>query len=86
MFLNYLEYIPSGPARLEALRQCHDDPLARHFGFARTLEKLQRSYSWPTVQQYVKEYVRTYYACERDKAKRHAPYGLLSAEALSIEP
>ena len=41
LFLNYLEYVPSGPARLEALRQCHDNPLARHFGFARTLEKLQ---------------------------------------------
>ena len=39
-------YVPES-LRLDILRQHHDDPLAGHFGIARTLELLSRNYWFP---------------------------------------
>ena len=35
--------------RLDVLRMHHDDPLAGHFGIARTLELLSRNYWFPSM-------------------------------------
>lgn len=73
-------YVPEGSLRIEALQQAHDDPLAGHFGFKRTKELLQRVYWWPGARAYVKDYVASCKTCERNKPRRHKPYGLLHAE------
>ncbi len=72
-------YVPPGAARAEVLRQCHDDPLAVHFGFKRTLELLQRNYAWPHMAREVKAYVKACTTCGRIKPTRHKPYGLLES-------
>jgi hypothetical protein len=59
------------------LEMCHCDPLAGHFGYKRTLEKVRRHYTWATVRRDVKEFVDACLACRQSKAARHAPYGLL---------
>ena len=74
-------YIPEGQLRLELLHTAHDDRLAGHFGFTRTLELLRRKSYWPRMRAYVKDYVASCQACERAKPRRHAPHGLLGAEA-----
>ena len=50
-------YVPSAKdACLEVLKQLHNNFLARHFGFKRTLELIQRYYSWPGM---IKKYINT---------------------------
>jgi transposase InsO family protein len=71
-------YVPGdGAAREQILRTHHDDPLAGHFGFRRTMELIQRKYYWPRLAEDVKDYVRTCSICPRVKSARHKPYGAL---------
>ncbi|TAQ83295.1 hypothetical protein B7494_g8382 [Chlorociboria aeruginascens] len=71
-------YVPPVVAlREELLRQCHDDPIAGHFGFSKTYELLRRYYYWDSMRKDVKEWVRRCDTCQRVKARRHKPYGKL---------
>lgn len=69
----------SGTVRARVLQQCHDDPLAGHYGYARTLELLRRRYLWPGMAKDVKQYVATCTTCQRCKPQRHRPYGELQS-------
>ncbi|KAH6480324.1 hypothetical protein HBI55_254530 [Parastagonospora nodorum] len=64
--------------KAEAMCQCHDDPLAGHFGARRTIEKLQRRYTWKGLRKNAEEYCRSCEVCKRAKPARHKPYGLLA--------
>jgi transposase InsO family protein len=77
LFRKDLLYIPDGPARLQVLHQCHDIPMAGHFGVQKTLELVTRRYWWPQLRKFVEEYVRTCDVCCRSKMPRHRPFGLL---------
>ena len=71
-------FVPEqGGNRANLLRRLHDDPLAGHFGYARTLELVRRNYNWPHLPKDVKEYVSTCTQCQRVKPLRHKPYGEL---------
>ena len=73
-------YVPEyGGARLEILRRHHDDPLAGHFGHARTLELIRRKYDWPKLPKDVREYVKTCTLCQQIKPARHRPHGQLQS-------
>jgi hypothetical protein len=72
-----LMYVPES-LRLEVLRQHHDDPLAGHFGVAKTLELLSRNYYFPGMSKFVTDYVSTCDLCARGKPSRHRPYGELA--------
>lgn len=63
--------------KVDALRECHDDPMAGHFGYKKTLEKLQRRYRWPNMRKDVTEYCKECLHCNRSMAPKHKPYGLL---------
>jgi hypothetical protein len=63
--------------RRVVLEMCHSDPLAGHFGYKRTLEKVRRHYIWPTLHKDVKEFIDACIPCRQSKSTRHAPYGLL---------
>jgi transposase InsO family protein len=70
--------LPRVPALIEELlRIHHDDPLAGHFGVAKTTELLRRKYEWPGMRKDVKEYVKTCQICQKMVTKRHRPYGEL---------
>ena len=71
-------YVPA-IARIEVLRMCHDDPLAGHFGFRRTMDTVSREFWWPQVRQQVKDYCRSCMMCARIKPTRHARYGELQS-------
>ena len=72
-------YVPPGLLRREVVRLNHDDSLAGHFGFARTLALIQRKYYWPGMNKDIKSYVDTCDTCYRIKPVRHKPYWELSA-------
>ena len=77
LFRNNLMYVPDGPCRIRIVKECHDDALAGHFGVAKTLELISRSYWWPQPSKLVKQFVKTCYTCACAKAVHHLPYGLL---------
>jgi RNase H-like domain found in reverse transcriptase/Reverse transcriptase (RNA-dependent DNA polymerase)/Integrase zinc binding domain/Chromo (CHRromatin Organisation MOdifier) domain len=83
-----MAYVPKDHAtRMEILRANHDDPWqGGHFGQKRTLEVVQRRYWWPGITADVDRYVETCDICQRMKAPRHKPYGLLVPLPCPTEP
>ena len=65
---------PEGGAHAEVLWSNHDSPLAGHFGYARTLELIQRKYYWPHMAKGIKVYMKSCMACQQAKPTRHKPY------------
>jgi RNase H-like domain found in reverse transcriptase/Reverse transcriptase (RNA-dependent DNA polymerase)/Integrase zinc binding domain/Chromo (CHRromatin Organisation MOdifier) domain len=71
-----LVYIPA-PIRQEFVRQQHSLPAHGHQGIAKTLERLARDYYFPGMRKQVEKEVLECDLCNKSKASRHAPYGLL---------
>ena len=40
----------------KVLRECHDDPMAGHFGWKKTLEKVRRQHRWQGMTKDIKDY------------------------------
>jgi hypothetical protein len=73
-------YVPPEPSvRAEILQIHHDDPLAGHFGRAKTLELIARKYFWLNMESDVKSYIDSCVICMRAKALRQRPYGELQS-------
>ena len=70
--------LTSTKEKAKALQECHDNPLAGHFGARRTLEKLQRRYTWKGMRKDVEAYCKDCLICKRSTPIRHKPYGLLA--------
>ena len=74
-----LVYVPHDDAlRVDLMKMHHDDPLAGHYGVAKTFELLSRNYYFPQMHSYVKKYVSTCDLCSRGKAPRHLKHGELA--------
>ena len=59
-----LVYIPHDDVLpVELMCMHHDDPLAGHYGVAKTLELVIHNYYFPGIQAYVKKYVFTCDLC-----------------------
>ena len=72
-------YVPLGLLHQEVARLNHDDPLGRHFGFARILAPIQQKYYWPGMNKDTKSYVNTCDTCHQIKPVCYKPYRELSA-------
>jgi hypothetical protein len=80
-------YVPTGSAlREEILSRCHDDPLGGHFGVEKTTELIGRQFFWPGMREEVDTYVDTCAVCQRNKVKRHRPYGVLNSLPVPSKP
>ncbi len=80
-------YVPNhSDLRLQVLRYFHDHPLSGHFGMNRTLEAIRRTYTWPKVRDFVRDYVSSCTVCGRNKYRRHRPYGLLKPLPVPVRP
>ena len=80
-------YVPDDSRiRATILYQAHDSPLAGHVGRDKTYANVRRSYWWPGLHDAVKEYVATCDMCQRIKALRHKPHGLLQPLEVPKEP
>lgn len=67
LFRDQLLYVPEGVARLAVLQNCHDSPVAGHFGIHKTVELVMRSYWWPQLRQDVKNFIDSCDTCGRCK-------------------
>jgi len=71
-------YIPDSNAlKLKVEHQCHDAKVAGHFGRDKTLDLMKGNYYWPNIEEWVRNYLRTCDACQRNKTARHKKYGSL---------
>ena len=71
-------YIPDNEKlKLEIAESEHDSKFAGHFGHHKTLEHITRSFFWLKMNEWIRNYIRSCDAWQRNKSSRHAKYGLL---------
>jgi transposase InsO family protein len=76
-------YVPP-PLRLSIISANHDSALAGHF--AKTIELIQRQFSWPGIGRTIRHYIHGCDSCQRIKTAHHAPYGQLQPLAIPSRP
>ena len=74
------------PLKLEILRRNHDDDVGGHYGTKRTTNILRMKYEWAKMRDDIQQYIKTCDVCQRSKARRHKPYGVLHPIAPPSEP
>ena len=71
-------YVPEDrDLRMEIVRLHHDTLIPGHPGTEKTLELMQRSYTWPGMPTLVKDYISRGDRCARFKGSKQAPAGKL---------
>ncbi|CAA9317827.1 hypothetical protein AVDCRST_MAG94-1309 [uncultured Leptolyngbya sp.] len=69
------------------IRNHHDSPAHGHPGIAKTINLVQRSgHKIEKLRQKVEAYVKKCDKCQRNKASRHAPYGMGQANSIPERP
>lgn len=56
---------------MSILMSYHDSPLAGHGSFEKTKNSIRRYYSWPTMNEDIKKYVKNCDICKKSKITRH---------------
>lgn len=80
-------YIPSNcDLRTDIIRLAHESITAGHPGVHRTAHALTRHYYWPTLQKEVKAFIAACDICQRVKAPRIQPAGLLQPLPIPVRP
>ncbi len=80
-------YVPPDKAlREDVIRLHHDTYATGHPGRYKTAELILRSYWWPRIHVDVRRYVESCDLCQRTKAKRSKPQGLLSPNPIPKYP
>jgi hypothetical protein len=59
------------------IRETHDSPYAGHYGTTKTLRTVGKLFWWPSLKVDVIDFISSCPPCQRNKARRHRPYGLL---------
>lgn len=81
----YLLVIPKSMVKF-VLEQAHDAPSAGHFGIKRTTETLRSRFFWKTLDQDVKQYVRTCDKCQKKKSDNRRKEGLMIPMPIPTQP
>jgi hypothetical protein len=80
-------YVPNVfTSRSRVLYELHDAPTAGHSGITRLLAAVTRSFWWLYLKRAVQHCVCNYVTCQRNKAARHKPYGLLQSHKVPTMP
>jgi Integrase zinc binding domain len=70
IWINQWILVPeSGDLQLRVLQSIHNHPVSGHFGVNKTLSVIQQEYTWPNIQEFVVDYVKSCTTCARSKAK-----------------
>jgi transposase InsO family protein len=70
----------------QILESEHDTKIAGHMGQDKTIELIRRNFWWPKMDEQIIDFVRSCTQCQKDKAARHQPYGLLNPLELPYAP
>jgi transposase InsO family protein len=80
-------WVPEGKGlRRRILESEHDTKVAGHMGQDKTLELIRRNFWWPKMDEDIIDFVRSCPDCQKNKAARHQPYGLLNPLELPYTP
>jgi len=71
-------YIPQG-IRQSFVKEQHELKAHGHQGIRKTMERLSRTYYFPGMRKVVGDVIGRCDTCIRNKASRHAPYGLMKS-------
>jgi hypothetical protein len=68
------------------ISELHDSMYVGHFGMARTRAAVGRMFWWESLNKDVTKFVSTCVTCQRNKARRQKPYGLLQPLPVPVKP
>ena len=71
---------------LRLIQDHHDNLAAGHLGVAKTMQLLNRQYTWPEQSTEIERYMRNCHTYQRSKPTRHAPYGTLKLLEIPNRP
>ena len=72
-------YIPDEEdLQLQVVKLHHDTSVAGHPGYEKMIELLQRTYFWPGMISFVKDYISRCDRCARFKGTNQPPFGTLN--------
>eukprot|EP00122_Pirum_gemmata_P002752 Pgem_evm2s2481 len=74
--------LPSKALRSQVLEQRHNSLLGGHYGFEKTLDLVSRDYYWDGMRKDVKIFCINCLTCNRIKASRSKPYGLIQPQSI----
>ena len=72
--------------RTQILSEYHDTLYAGHYGVTKTRAAVGRLFWWDSLTADVSSFVSTCTVCQRDKARRHKPYGALQPLTVPEKP
>lgn len=85
--LGHVLYVPDDhQLKLDVIKQCHNDPLAGHFGQKKTRHLASRYFYFPGMRDFIDRYVNGCQTCARNKTPRHKRYGLLQPLPIPVAP
>ena len=70
----------------QILESEHDTKVAGHMGQDKTIELIRCNFWWPRMNEQIADFVRSCLQCQKNKAARHQPYGLLTPMELPYAP
>lgn len=80
-------YIPDDlQLKTRILRECHDAPLSGHLGKDKTTEQVKRRCYWPGMDDFIRRYVTSCDACQRNKPSQQAKMGPLQPLPIPTRP
>jgi len=77
--------VPEGQ-QAEIIRQYHDEPVYGHPGIKKTVELIQRNYSFKNMKEAVTDYIRKCADCQKNKHATHLKYGEMQAIQIPSAP
>jgi RNase H-like domain found in reverse transcriptase/Reverse transcriptase (RNA-dependent DNA polymerase)/Integrase zinc binding domain/Chromo (CHRromatin Organisation MOdifier) domain len=78
-----LIYVPQS-LRKEVFEQYHIAKAMGHQGTDRTLEKMQRTYYFPAMRDFIDKETKKCGDCQRNKSSRHKPYGFMKSPTAPV--
>ena len=72
--------------RRSILAECHDTQYAGHYGKDKTRQAVGRLFWWPSLTKDVAKYVSNCVLCQRNKSRRHKPFGALQPLPVPEKP
>lgn len=70
----------------QCIRDHHDDPMHGHPGITKTMEIIQRNFTFPQMKAKVTAYIRKCRSCQMNKSSRHAKYGEIQFVDPPLQP
>lgn len=71
-------YVPDySPLRLRIMKLYYNAPSAGYPGYEKIFELVSREYYWPNIREYIRQFIRNCYVCQRSKATTHGKLGML---------